>query len=102
MNSINLVFYKKEKDMEKISHNKPFKRTVRTNDLSIEHLINYVEIYQDQQHAFKSIFSLGIILQNRETGDYRHITSYTFNVVLHSPMCIYLRRLRELQIQSGY
>ncbi|KAJ8298574.1 hypothetical protein KUTeg_022634 [Tegillarca granosa] len=70
------------------------------NDLSVDQLVNFVdEIYEDQQHAFKLNFSFGVILQNRETGEYRYFTSYTNNVVLQSPMFISRRaNLRRLYL----
>ncbi|KAJ8311825.1 hypothetical protein KUTeg_010638 [Tegillarca granosa] len=71
------------------------------NDLNVDQLMRYVdEIYREQQYAFRLNLSFGVILQNRETGDYRYFTAYTNNVVLENPMHISRRpNLRGLYLK---
>jgi len=63
-------------------------------------------IYQEQQQAFKLNFSFGVILQNRDTGEYRYFRPYANTAVLDVPMTISSRsdlqrlydRLRRMDV----
>jgi hypothetical protein len=61
------------------------------------------DIYQEQQRAFRLNVVFGVILQNRETGQYRYFVPYNNNGVLERPLYISKRtdfeRLR-LQLQQ--
>ncbi|KAJ8311210.1 hypothetical protein KUTeg_011238 [Tegillarca granosa] len=77
------------------------------NDVSVQQLNRFAgEIYYREQHVFKLNLSFGMILQHRETGQYRYFTPYRNNSAFDSPInisrCTDLRRfylrLRPLDI----
>ena len=57
-------------------------------------------IYQQQDHAFKMNLSFGVILRNRETGEYRYFRPFYNDSVLDRPLYISKRRdLRTLTLK---
>ncbi|KAJ8310173.1 hypothetical protein KUTeg_012038 [Tegillarca granosa] len=56
------------------------------------------DIYEEQQYAFRLNLVFGVILQNRETGEYRYFAPYSNFEVLEDPVFISRRLdLRKLQ-----
>ncbi|KAJ8312116.1 hypothetical protein KUTeg_009489 [Tegillarca granosa] len=69
------------------------------NDVSVDEMMHFVsDIYEEQQYAFRLNLVFGVILQNRETGEYRYFAPYSNFEVLEDPVFISRRLdLRKLQ-----
>ena len=52
------------------------------------------EIYRQEQRAFRLNVVFGVILQNRDTGEYRYFIPYNNNGIFERPL--YLSRRRDL------
>ena len=72
-----------------------------TNQVSINQLMDFAEnIFQQQHHAFRLNLVFGVILRNRETGQYRYFVPYTNNGVLERALYVSRRAdLERLRIQ---
>jgi hypothetical protein len=69
------------------------------NDVTVDQLMRFSEeIYRRQQHAFRINLTFGVILRNRETGEYRYFIPLTNKTAMENPVYISkstdLRRLR--------
>ena len=65
------------------------------DEISVDSMMSHVEdIYEDSQFAFKLNISLGIILQQTETGSFRYFVPYHNETLFSVP--IYVRNRRDL------
>ena len=66
------------------------------NDVEEDQISQAAEaIYEQQDHAFKLNLSFGVILRNRETGEYRYFRPFYNDSVLDRPL--YVSRRRDLR-----
>ena len=67
-----------------------------TNDVNVNQLMGFaVDIYRQQDRAFRLNPVFGMILQNRETGRYRYFILYNNNGIFERPL--YISRRVDLQ-----
>lgn len=65
------------------------------NDITVEQLMDYArEIFERQQRGFRLNLVFGVILRNRETGQYRYFVPYDRTGIFERPL--YVFRLRDL------
>jgi len=66
-----------------------------SNNLSLNQLLGFADdIYQLQQRAFRLNLVFGVILQHRETGEYRYFVPYNNNGIFERPL--YISRRADL------
>ena len=66
------------------------------NDVNEDQITEAADaIYDQQHHAFKLNLSFGVILRNRETGEYRYFRPFYNDSVLERPL--YVSRRRDLR-----
>ena len=79
------------------------------NDVNINQLLDFAtEIYNREQRAFRLNLVFGVILQHRETGQYRYFVPYNNNGIFERPFYVSKRsdlnhlrnRLRRLEITT--
>ncbi|MCG7865753.1 MAG: C2H2-type zinc finger protein, partial [Candidatus Thiodiazotropha taylori] len=72
-----------------------------TNEVSINQVMDFANaVFQQQHHAFRLNLVFGVILRNRETGQYRYFVPYTNNGVLERALYVSRRAdLERLRVQ---
>ncbi|MES9993656.1 MAG: C2H2-type zinc finger protein, partial [Candidatus Thiodiazotropha sp.] len=72
-----------------------------TNEVSINQIMDFADtVFQQQHHAFRLNLVFGVILRNRETGQYRYFIPYTNNGVLERALYVSRRAdLERLRVQ---
>ncbi len=65
------------------------------NDITVDRLMDYArEIFERQQSGFRLNLVFGVILRNRETGQYRYFVPYDRTGIFERPL--YVSRRRDL------